>query len=321
VIAAVLAAVGGCEPVHRAPPVDDPAVTRARDSLARATFVRDSLAAERARGYTRVVVTSPRRMFALHDSLGANAWTWVMKVNRVDSAHVRQGDTLVVPLTPPAPGDTLAFALSPFPVGFAAARDTAKLLLISRRVQAFAVYDSGRLVRWGPVSTGRRETPTPAGLYHTNWKDKERYSTVDESWLLRWYLNLDNFLGVSLHEYELPGRPASHSCVRLLESDARWLYGWADTWDVAEDRRTVLRHGTPVVVWGTWDWGGRAPWKRLPEDPNACTLASSEMEEALRILLGGAAMEGDRSTRKLDREDVPGDTTVRVTSRARAATP
>ena len=50
----------------------------------------------------------------------------------------------------------------------------------------------------------------------------------------------------------MPGRPASHSCVRLIESDARWLYGCADEWRVATDRRTMLRDGTPVVVFGEW---------------------------------------------------------------------
>jgi len=264
----------------------------ARDSAARSIAFHDSVESVRRRGYTRARVTSPHALFALRDSLGRAAWTWVLKINRVDSAHVHQGDTLIVPNVSPQPGDTLGFGLSPFPLALDAVRDSAKLLLVSRRVQAFAVYDSGKLVRWGPVSTGRRETPTPAGLYRTNWKDKQRYSTVDDSWLLKWYVNLQNFAGVSLHEYELPGRPASHSCVRLLESDARWLYGWADTWRVAPDHRTVIQEGSPVVVWGRWDWGGRAPWKRLPEDADATTIGDDELAEALR-LLGGAKAPPD----------------------------
>jgi hypothetical protein len=294
--ALLFAALAGCGTRGRpVPQASTPAsaestlVAMARDSAARAIAFTDSLTAARKRGFTRTRVTSPRALLALRDSLGRDAWTWVLKVNRVDSAHVHQGDTLIVPLVAPVPGDTLAFDLSPFPLALAAVRDTSRLLLVSRRIQAFAVYDSGRLVRWGPVSTGRRETPTPSGLYRTNWKDKERYSTVDDSWLLKWYVNLQNFAGVSLHEYELPGRPASHSCVRLLESDARWLYGWAETWRLADDRRTVVKEGSPVVVWGRWDWNGRAPWKRLPEDPDATTVVDDELAEALRILAGAKA--------------------------------
>jgi hypothetical protein len=166
-------------------------------------------------------------------------------------------------------------------------RDSAKLLLVSLRVQAFAAYDSGRLVRWGPVSSGRKAMPTPVGLYHTNWKDERRVSTFDEEWLLLWYMNLHNFQGVSLHQYELPGRPASHSCLRLLEVDARWLYAWCEQWTLAPDHRTIVKHGTPVVVFGEWRWGRRAPWKRLPEHPDACALAPEEIEDALRVMTAG----------------------------------
>ena len=228
--------------------------------------------------YQRVVVRTPRRLRALLDSIGpANAFE-VLKLNRVDLAHVRDRESLVVPV---AFGDSLD--LTPFPREITAMRDSAKLLLISLRVQAFACYDSGRLVRWGPTSTGRHDMPTPTGLYHTNWKDKDRISTFDDEWKLEWYVNLDNFQGVSLHKYELPGHPASHSCVRLLEPDAIWMYAWAEQWRLG-DRRVILREGTPVVVFGAWAWSARSPWKRLPEDPQATTLTPAEIEDALRML-------------------------------------
>jgi lipoprotein-anchoring transpeptidase ErfK/SrfK len=228
--------------------------------------------------YSRAALRSDRAIRAFRDSLDGDTWMMVLKVNRVDSMHVRVGDTLSVP----SAHDLLA--LSPFPTVFDAVRDTSKLLLVSRRVQAFGVYEAGRLVRWGPVSTGRKDKPTPVGLYHTNWKDQHRLSTIDSTWVLKWYLNLDNFQGVSLHEFELPGRPASHSCIRLLEEDARWLFGWAESWQLGSDRRIALRNGTPVVVFGDWAWGRRAPWKQLPEDPHATQLTEEEMSDALRIL-------------------------------------
>jgi lipoprotein-anchoring transpeptidase ErfK/SrfK len=238
----------------------------------------DTIPAAPPVAYSRVTVKSARAITALHDSLAADGWMAVLAVNRVDSTHVRVGDTLIVP------SSFDRVALSPFPTVFDAVRDTAQLILVSQAVQAFGVYDHGRLVRWGPVSTGRKETPTPLGLYHTNWKDEHRLSTDDSTWVLKWYLNLHNFRGVSFHEFELPGRPASHSCVRLLEEDARWLYGWASTWQLGSDRRTILRNGTPVVVFGEWRYGRRAPWKRLPEDPDATLLTADEMADALRIL-------------------------------------
>ena len=272
----LLATLHGCGGEKR-PSRDLPAP--ADSALAPDTTRVDTIPAAPPIAYSRVVVKTARTIAALHDSLGAEAWMAVLAVNRVDSTHVRAGDTLIVPSAPDRA------ALSPFPMTFESVRDTAQLILVSQRVQAFGVYDHGRLVRWGPVSTGRKETPTPLGLYHTNWKDEHRLSTDDSTWVLKWYLNLHNFRGVSFHEFELPGRPASHSCVRLLEEDARWLYGWASSWQLAPDRRTILRDGTPVVVFGEWRYGRRAPWKRLPEDPGATRLGDDEMADALRILI------------------------------------
>ena len=202
----------------------------------------------------------------------------VLKLNRVDLAHVRDRDSLILP---EVFGDSLD--LAPFPRTLAAVRDTAKLVLVSLRLQAFAAYDSGQLVQWGPTSTGRKAKPTPAGLYHATWKDRDRISTVDDEWRLFWCVNIDNHEGVSLHQYELPGRPASHSCVRLLESDAMWIYAWAEQWKLSANGRLAAT-GTPVVVFGAWGWGQRAPWKLLPEDPVVGRLAPAEVEEALRML-------------------------------------
>jgi len=272
---ALLALLHGCggekRPTSEPPAPPDSAVT------ADTTRV-DTIPAAPPIAYSRTVVKTARAIAALHDSLGVEAWMAVLAVNRVDSTHVRAGDTLIVPSV------LDRAALSPFPMTFEAVRDTAQWILVSQRVQAFGVYDHGRLVRWGPVSTGRKETPTPIGLYHTNWKDEHRLSTDDSTWVLKWYLNLHNFRGVSFHEFELPGRPASHSCVRLLEEDARWLYGWASSWQLGPDRRTILRNGTPVVVFGEWRYGRRAPWKRLPEDPHLTRITDAEMADALRIL-------------------------------------
>ena len=271
-------ALAGCAPVRDEPapvPPDTAVVIPAPDTIARDTV---AIAAFEPR-YQRFAVRRPKRLRALLDSIGPASTFEVLKLNRVDLEHIRDRDSLVVP---EAFGDSLDFA--PYPRAIAALGDSAKMLLISLRVQAFAAYDSGQLRRWGPTSTGRRDMPTPTGLYHTNWKDKSRISTFSDEWKLEWYVNLDNFQGVSLHEYELPGYPASHSCVRLLEADAIWMYSWAEQWRLAADRRVITREGTPAVVFGEWTWGARAPWKRLPEGSLATTIAAAEIDDALRIL-------------------------------------
>ncbi len=278
--------VGACSraerPTQQAPAPSTPSPSPV-DSGARDTVVVDSVSmmGQPPIGYVRVRVRNSRRLAALIDSLGEAQWAQTLKLNRVDRAHVHDGDSLVLP---DAFGDSLD--LAPFPRLLPTVRDTAKLVLVSLRLQAFAAYDSGRLVQWGPTSTGRRTKPTPPGCYHVNWKDRERISTVDDEWQLFWCVNIENREGVSLHQYELPGRPASHSCVRLLEHDAMWVYAWTDQWKLSPDGKLAAT-GTPVVVFGEWAWGKRAPWKRLPEDSSACLLGPQEIDEALRMLSAG----------------------------------
>ncbi|RPI72970.1 MAG: hypothetical protein EHM47_07060, partial [Ignavibacteriales bacterium] len=109
---------------------------------------------------------------------------------------------------------------SPFPKHAEILDSVKKILIYSYPIQAFAAYEFGTLVRWGPTSLGKRSTPTPTGLFHTNWKAKRTISTVDSTWVLPWAFNLDNFAGVSIHQFDLPGYPASHACARMLDTDA-----------------------------------------------------------------------------------------------------
>ena len=253
-------------------------LSASRDTAAAATLAApETVWAPR---YSIVPVEGPKGLRRLQKELGPERFAVVLKVNRIDLAHVRDRDSLIVP-------DSVAsfLALSPFPRELSSQRARHKLLLVSLRVQAFGVYDSGALARWGPTSTGRESVPTPEGLYHTNWKEKQRVSTFNDEWLLKWYVNLENFLGISLHEYDLPGYPASHSCVRLHADDAQWLYGWAETWRLDTDGRHILQHGTPVVVFGRYTYHRRPPWKRLAVDSTATDISLAEIEEALRAYL------------------------------------
>jgi hypothetical protein len=203
----------------------------------------------------------------------------VLKLNRLDSKHLRKGATLVLP-------DETAdlMALSPFPREIASARSLPKLILVSREAQAFGAYESGKLVHWGPTSTGKKSTQTPAGLFHTNWRKKETRSSVNPAWILPWAFNLDNFDGIAFHQYDLPGFPASHGCVRLLNADAQWIYGWADTWILSKSQ-SIAAYGTPVIIFGDYAYGKEAPWKRLPSDPEAATVTTAKAEAALNKYL------------------------------------
>jgi hypothetical protein len=123
---------------------------------------------------------------------------------------------------------------------------------------------------------GRKADKTPTGLFFTNWKAEETTSTFNDEWNLKWNFNIANKLGVGWHQYELPGYPASHSCLRLQEKDARHLYEWADQWVLLDDD-TVAVKGTPVIVFGTYDFGAPKPWSQLVANPKALAISEEEI--------------------------------------------
>lgn len=209
----------------------------------------------------------------LSAAVGAENVDMVLRINRIDAKYLKSGLTLTVPKDFSDTG-----ALSPFPLELDIANDVPKLLVIAQRVQAFGVYENGKLVKWGPVSTGKKSTPTTNRLFSTNWKGKEVKSSFDDEWILKYNFNIDNFGGIGFHQYEMPGYPASHSCVRMLLDDAMWLYEWAEQWILSADEGTRLAHGTPVIIFGDYAFDVPAPWKVLPTDATATAISLDEID-------------------------------------------
>jgi hypothetical protein len=181
------------------------------------------------------------------------------KLNRADVNHLDRLASLVVPDV--WLDDELAY--SPMPRRYPNASTYPRLVIVYQPAQAFGAYEYGELVRWGPVSTGARTAPTPPGLFYLNWRAREHTSTVNPDWSMPWSFNFDNRLGLAFHEQALPGRPASHACVRLLAGDARWLFDWGEPWTLDRGGTRVLRLGTPVLVVGEYDFEARPPWQSL----------------------------------------------------------
>jgi hypothetical protein len=65
--------------------------------------------------------------------------------------------------------------------------------------------------------------------------------------------------------------------MRLQENDARYLYDWADQW-VLTGKEKVLIKGTPVIVFGSYNFDASKPWLQLIENPNALNITKDEME-------------------------------------------
>ncbi len=205
-------------------------------------------------------------------------------INRVDKRHLLRQDTLVFP-------DTFVSDLkmySPFPDSIPLLKRVNKIIFYSYSIQAFAVYKNGVLLRWGPVSMGKQSTPTPTGLLFANWKSERTVSTIDPEWIMDWYFNLDNLQGVSMHEFDLPGYPASHACIRLLEKDAFWLFNWTDQWKLLSTIE-IEAYGTPVIIFGKYPFGQRKPWFLLAKNNKAITVTpetiKSEVQKNIPLIL------------------------------------
>ncbi|MGV4414387.1 L,D-transpeptidase [Chryseobacterium sp. T1] len=129
---------------------------------------------------------------------------------------------------------------------------------------------------------GKKTSKTKTGLTFANWKKELAISTVKSEWKLPYNFNIFNMDGIGWHEYELPGYPASHSCLRLLKNDAIWLYSYADTWILNPGGATTKAKGTAVLVYGDYPWGKRRPWKNLLQDPSSNNVSVEEMTTMLQ---------------------------------------
>jgi len=96
-------------------------------------------------------------------------------------------------------------------------------VLLDRQV-ALAI-DDNKVVRVIPVSTGKPSTPTPPGNFKVYAKIPKWWSTPFREWLL-WAAPFN--AGVAFHEFaEVPTYPASHGCVREMETTAKWMYDFS----------------------------------------------------------------------------------------------
>ena len=205
------------------------------------------------------IETRAERTGSLQDRFNASQLALLEKLNRADIEHLEQLREVVVPQS--WNEDELSYSV--LPARYAATEESSTFLVVYLPGQVFGAYEYGRLARWGPVSTGSRSNPTRAGCFALNWRSTGRASTVDPDWFMRWYFNFDNREGLALHAYSLPGSPASHGCIRLLERDAQWLFEWGQAWLLDPSGRRLLRPGTPVFIAGRYDFDAPPPWRSL----------------------------------------------------------
>jgi hypothetical protein len=97
------------------------------------------------------------------------------------------------------------------------------MAIVSLRSQRITVYDSRGWILRAPVSSGTKGRETPAGIFSVIQKVEEHYSNLYDDAFMP-HMQRITWSGIALHGGVLPGRPASHGCIRLPFDFAERLF-------------------------------------------------------------------------------------------------
>ncbi|HJU29799.1 MAG TPA: L,D-transpeptidase family protein [Hyphomicrobiaceae bacterium] len=97
------------------------------------------------------------------------------------------------------------------------------MAIVSIGEQRVTIYDAnGRILR-APVSSGQTGYETPSGIFSVIQKNREHYSNLYDDASMP-FMQRITWSGIALHAGVLPGRPASHGCIRLPHGFAERLF-------------------------------------------------------------------------------------------------
>ena len=97
------------------------------------------------------------------------------------------------------------------------------MAIVALGEQRVTIYDAkGRILR-APVSSGQTGYETPAGIYSVIQKEAEHYSNLYDDASMP-FMQRITWSGIALHAGVLPGRPASHGCIRMPHGFAEHLF-------------------------------------------------------------------------------------------------
>lgn len=219
-------------------------------------------------------VNSRRKFFDSIRKVKNYSDTTLRLLNRKDWIYLQNSQEIVVPEVFYA--DRRAYSI--FPSYYKGAAKLKKFIIMSAHYQCVAFYEYGKLVRFAAVNSGKERTQTYPGRYALTFRQLERHSSIDSTWIMKYYFNIHPEAGMAFHQFTMPGYPASHSCSRMFEEDAKWLYNWGEGVKLDTNRKPIPLSGTPVVILDHYPFGVEfRPWMQLtsnravqlnlPEDP------------------------------------------------------
>jgi lipoprotein-anchoring transpeptidase ErfK/SrfK len=110
----------------------------------------------------------------------------------------------------------------------------AERVVVSLSDQLAFLYRGNELMAVSTISSGTAKTPTPTGIFNVLQKKEMHHSRKYDNAPMPFMQRIDKW-GVALHAGHLPGRPASHGCIRLPSKFAAKLF-----------KTTSV--GTPVLI-------------------------------------------------------------------------
>jgi lipoprotein-anchoring transpeptidase ErfK/SrfK len=216
------------------------------------------------------------------DSVGTAYRKALRTLNRKELQFFRVGQSVIVPDS--VIDDVRAYSI--FPDEYKGAKDIEKIIVIDNEYQCYGCYEYGKLVRFAACNTGKEKTPTFPGRYSFVWKQRVRHSSLDSTWVMPFTFNFHQYAGNAMHQFSMPGRPVSHSCIRQFIDDAEWIYNWGKSASYDSSKKAIPHSGTPIIILNMFDYTRKTggPWLeivsnqsykiQLPENP-------MEVEEAL----------------------------------------
>jgi L,D-transpeptidase-like protein len=116
------------------------------------------------------------------------------------------------------------------------------MAIVSLSKQHVTIYDANGWIMRAPVSSGRKDYETPAGIYSVIQKEVEHYSNLYEDGYMP-FMQRITWSGIALHGGPLPGYPASHGCVRMPVDFAERLFSLTKL-----GMRVIVAPGDPVGI-------------------------------------------------------------------------